>query len=118
MKRKESSEFEGDEGDLDLATRLTEAHQNQLDHTLQTDFSTALGKHHRITTGAKYINSRLSSESDFYIDDDEKGFDLYDMLDYRYTNNILAGYVEYEGNYNKLGVKGGLRYEHTWQDVH
>lgn len=118
MKREESSEYDGDEGDLDLATRLTEAHQNQLDHTLQTDFSTALGKHHRITTGAKYINSRLSSKSDFYIDDDEKGFDLYDLLDYRYTNNILAGYIEYEGNYGKLGVKGGLRYEHTWQDVH
>ena len=29
----------------------------------------------------------------------------------------LAGYGEYAGNFNKVGVKAGVRYEHTWQDV-
>ena len=119
MIRKERSVFEMltevDEED-DLVARFTDAYQNQLDHTLQTDFSTALGEHHRITTGAKYINSRLSSKTDFYIDMDD-AYEIFDQLDYRYTNNILAGYAEYEGNFSKVGLKGGLRYEHTWLNV-
>ena len=38
-------------------------------------------------------------------------------MDYEYRNTILAGYAEYETKWDNFGAKGGLRYEHTWQDV-
>ncbi len=37
-------------------------------------------------------------------------------MNYDYHSNIGAAYAEYAGTFGRFTIKGGLRYEHTWQD--
>ncbi|MBQ6966058.1 MAG: TonB-dependent receptor [Bacteroidaceae bacterium] len=99
---------------IDLTDRYTDGTDHTTNHTLQADFTTPLGKGQTLNLGVKGMMHRATSDSKYYLED---VLNEQMSMDYRYKNSILAGYAEYDGKWKKLGAKGGLRYEHTWQDV-
>ena len=103
-----------DQSPLDLTDRFTSTKSNTTEHTFQVDYTMPLAQGHALNTGAKFMLRNASSDSKYYLND------VYTSnlsMDYLYKNTIAAGYAEYEGTWNKIGTKAGLRYEHTWQDV-
>lgn len=103
---------------LNLTDRYTDTHSNTVEHTFQADYSTPLNKMFILDAGAKYILRNNTSTSDYYqIMNDVRTLDAASSLDYKHTNDILAGYTEMTAKIKAWSVKGGLRYEHTWQQV-
>lgn len=103
---------------MDLRNRYTDASNNTLENTFQADFTTPIAKGQKLNVGVKYIARNNSSDSKYFLDKDgEYIYNDNGSLDYKHRNDILAGYAEYDGKWGKWGFKGGLRYEHTWQDV-
>ena len=99
---------------VDLTDRYSLAKENTTEHTFQSDYTTPLGKGQALNLGGKLMLRRATSDAKYYLQD---VFSESQSMDYLYKNSILAGYAEYEGKWNQIGAKGGLRYEHTWQDV-
>ena len=98
----------------DLTSRYSENDDKTTNHTFQLDYTMPLGAGQTLSLGGKLQLHDATSESRYYL----KGvYDPTTSSDYEYKNKILAGYGEYVGNFNKLGVKAGVRYEYTWQDV-
>lgn len=86
------------------------------EQTVQIDYVRPLSETHTLNFGGKYINRRNQSKADYYsLNGDNRT--LTSETDYLHTNNIAAGYAEYEGNFGVVSGKAGLRYEHTWQDI-
>ena len=103
---------------LDLTDRFSDSDNNTSEHTFQADFTTPIVEGHLLSVGAKYISRNNHSDSDYFLDEDgEYVYSESNSLNYKHNNSILAGYAEYDGKFGKFGLKGGLRYEHTWQDV-
>lgn len=99
---------------IDLTDRYSDNKNNTTSHTFQVDYTTPIGKGQTLSLGGKLQLHDATADSKYYL----KGvYDPTSSSDYEYKNSILAGYGEYAGNFNKLGVKAGLRYEYTWQDV-
>ena len=99
---------------VDLTDRYSENKDKNVNHIFQLDYTTPLATGQSLNLGGKLQLHDATSDSKYYLKD---VYDLGSSSDYEYKNSILAGYGEYVGNWNKLGVKAGLRYEHTWQDV-
>ena len=100
----------------DLTDRKSDGKSNSLDHTFQADFTTPLGSALTLSTGAKFIyRHNSSSQSDYRWDGTEYVLNPASSLDYDFYNRIGAAYAELAGTFGKWGVKGGTRYEHTWQ---
>lgn len=103
---------------LNLANRYTDAYRNTVENTFQADYSTPVGKGQTIDLGAKYILRNNVSDSKYYISKDGSyEYDPQSSLNYKHSNDILAGYMEYSFKKKQWSTKAGLRYEHTWQDV-
>ena len=101
---------------FDLTDRKTNGLANSVDHTVQTDFTTPLGEKVTLSTGAKFISRHNSSNQTGYLWDGSAFVENpLTSLDYHYYNRIAAAYSELSGNFGAFGIKGGLRYEHTWQ---
>ena len=99
---------------IDLTDRYSDSKNNTTSHTFQVDYTTPIGKGQTLSLGGKLQLHDATADSKYYL----KGvYDPTSSSDYEYKNSILAGYGEYAGSFNKLGVKAGLRYEYTWQDV-
>jgi len=98
--------------------RVKVNNQNQ-EHTFQGDFTTPLAPGHSLSTGVKYIYRNNHSKSEEY-NDLGSGYALLDSENgnYQHYNHIGAAYVEYAGSFGMFSLKGGLRYEHTFVDVH
>lgn len=84
------------------------------EHTFQADYVQPMGKPGKIEVGTKYIlrlnNSNTTGEifdfdSNTYVDDTEQN------IDFDYTQNIIAGYVSFNGKFKKFGYKAGIRVE-------
>ncbi len=100
----------------DLTDRRSDGRSGSLDHTFQADFTTPLGSSLTLSTGAKYIyRHNSSSQKDFRRDGSDFVPNPASSLDYDFYNRIGAVYAELSGNFGPWGVKGGARYEHTWQ---
>lgn len=106
--------------DYDILTdRFSDSREKSLSHILQSDYTIPIGKGHKFNTGVKFTNRNNSSDADFYLtDDSSQGWGERDTnTRYKHTDNILAGYAEFDGKWGQWGTKAGLRYEHTWQKV-
>ena len=103
---------------FDLTDRKTTGGSNSLNNIFQADFTTPLGGRNTLNAGLKFQNRHNSSEQTNYL---WNGSDFIETpvgsLDYHFRNNIGAAYVEYEGKFGSFGLKAGMRYEHTWQNV-
>ncbi len=101
-------------GSIDLTNRYSENKDKTINHIFQLDYTMPLGTGQTLSLGSKLQLHDATSDSKYYL------LDVYDpnsSSEYEYKNKILAGYGEYAGNWNKFGLKAGLRYEYTWQDV-
>ena len=99
---------------LILTDRYSDNREHTTEHVLQTDFTTPLSALHKLNFGAK-LSARLSnSDAKYYLGD------VYNegmSMDYSHNNTIGAAYAEYDGHFGSFGLKTGVRYEHTWQNV-
>ena len=86
-----------------LVDRYSTDRNNMLEHTFQADYTLPLGTRHEVEMGAKYVLRRSSSESE--------------EVDYRHNSDIAAAYGSYNLRAGKWGMKAGVRYEHTHQNV-
>ena len=99
---------------IDLTDRYSENKDKTTNHIFQLDYTMPLAVGQTLILGSKLQLHDATSDSQYYL----KGtYDPSSSSDYEYKNSILAGYGEYAGNFNKFGLKAGLRYEYTWQDV-
>lgn len=99
---------------IDLTDRFSDNTDKTTNHIFQLDYTMPVGKGQTLSLGGKFQLHDASSDSKYYL---TGVYDPTSSSEYEYKNSILAGYGEYAGNFNKVGVKAGLRYEYTWQDV-
>lgn len=99
---------------IDLTNRYSENKDKTTNHIFQLDYSMPLGIGQTLNLGTKLQLHDATSDAKYYLKD---VYDPSSSSEYEYKNSILAGYGEYAGNFNKFGVKAGVRYEYTWQDV-
>ena len=99
---------------IDLTNRNSENKDKTTNHIFQLDYSLPIGIGQTLNLGSKLQLHDATSDSKYYLKD---VYDPSTSSEYEYKNTILAGYGEYVGNWEKFGVKAGLRYEYTWQDV-
>ena len=99
---------------LDLTDRYSLNKENTTEHTLQADYTTPIGRGQTLNVGSKLMTRRAKSDALYYLQD---VLNESQSMDYLYKNSIIAGYAEYEGKWGQAGAKGGVRYEHTWQNV-
>lgn len=103
---------------LDLGNRFSDDDMSSTEHTGQIDYTTPIVKNHQLSVGAKYIGRRNASQSAYYsLADAGLTPSPDDNTDYKFYNDIAAAYAEYEGSFDKLKLKAGARYEHTFQRV-
>ena len=99
---------------IDLTNRFSDNEDKTTNHIFQVDYTMPLAQGQTLSLGSKLQLHDATSDSKYYL----KGvYDPTTSSEYEYKNSILAGYGEYSGNWNKFGLKAGLRYEYTWQDV-
>ena len=99
---------------IDLTDRFSDNEDKTTNHIFQLDYTMPLALGQTLNLGSKLQLHDATSDSKYYL----KGvYDPSTSSEYEYKNSILAGYGEYVGNWNKFGLKAGLRYEYTWQDV-
>lgn len=99
---------------MDLTDRYSENKNKTMSHTFQLDYTMPLATGHTLSLGSKLQLHDATAYSKYYL---KSVYDPSSSSEYEYKNSILAGYGEYAGNFNKFGVKAGLRYEYTWQNV-
>ena len=101
---------------FDLTDRKSDGRTGSTDHTVQADFTTPMGLYYSLSTGVKYIDRHnSSSQQDYLWNGTQFVINPLSSLDYDFYNRIGAAYAELTGNFGTVGVKGGVRYEHTWQ---
>ena len=99
---------------IDLTDRFSENKDKTTNHIFQLDYTMPLAQGQTLSMGSKLQLHDATSDAKYYL----KGtYDPNSSSDYEYKNSILAGYGEYVGNFGQFGLKAGLRYEYTWQDV-
>ena len=99
---------------IDLTNRYSENKDKTTNHIFQLDYSMPLGTGQTLNLGTKLQLHDATSDAKYYLKD---VYDPSSSSEYEYKNSILAGYGEYASNFNNFGIKAGLRYEYTWQDV-
>ena len=104
-----------------LSDEHTESNGRSMEHTLQVDYTTPIGKAHNVEVGAKYILRDNRSDDDRYVrqngTDGEYTFDEQYSSHYRHENDILAAYLGYGLRLGNLSGRLGARYEHTFQKI-
>ncbi|WP_298650205.1 outer membrane beta-barrel protein [uncultured Proteiniphilum sp.] len=91
------------------------------EHTGQVDYVNPLNGKHSIETGLKYIFRDNSSRGDHtFFDVGENAWipDPSRKNDLDHLQNISSGYAGYGYKTGKIGMKVGLRAEHTQQEIH
>lgn len=84
------------------------------EHTVQLDYSLPLeGDKHLVEAGLKGVIRRNYATGYNASGEDKYGLNKYSITDMEQLQDIGAAYASYSGNYGKVGVKAGLRYEHT-----
>lgn len=110
--------YTGTSSTLSLNDDYSDNDMSSTEHSAQIDYTTPLAKQHKLSVGAKFIGRINGSDSEYYLYD---GSDYVGVpsrsVDYHHYNDIGSAYAEYEGTVGKFKLKGGLRYEHTWQRV-
>ena len=89
------------------------------EHTVQLDYVNPLNDMHYIDAGAKYIFRKNTSDSKYFLEQPDGSFLQSDEMSSMFDQgqHILAAYADYQLKWKKLGVKAGVRYEHTFMDV-
>ncbi len=104
---------------FDLIDQRYDNDAHTSEHTLQLDYVNPLNEMHYVDAGAKYIFRKNASDSKYFLEQADGSFlqsqDMSSIFDQ--GQNILAAYADYQLKWKKLGVKAGVRYEHTFMNV-
>ncbi len=108
-----------------LPDRFSDSREKTITHVAQADYTTPLAENHKLNTGVKLTHRNSSSDASFKtnifmydpLSSTSSEQDVVSYSKHKHTDDIMAGYAEYEGKFGKFGAKAGLRYEHTWQKV-
>lgn len=104
---------------FDLIDQRYDNDAHTAEHTLQLDYVNPLNEMHYVDAGAKYIFRKNASDSKYFLEQADGSFlqsqDMSSIFDQ--GQNILAAYADYQLKWKKLGVKAGVRYEHTFMNV-
>lgn len=117
-------DLEGDDPYLEGLSRYQDRNNkaSTKEHTVQGDYVNSFAKLHTLEAGVKYIFRNNDSKGDYRIKSAEDGAWEPDPLqsaeDYEHLQHVMAAYASYSLKYKKIGVKAGLRVEHTAQKVH
>lgn len=76
------------------------------ENSFQADFTTPMGTNSTFIAGTKLILRRFQTDAS----------DGVTPTVYDYHSSIGSAYAEYKGTFGRLTFKGGIRYEHNWQD--
>lgn len=82
--------------------------------TIQTDYTDPIGKNGKLEVGLKTTLRNYSSVYNVFDQDTTSGDFIFNNLlsnDYKYKEQIYAGYVNYAGTIGTFGYQGGLRVE-------
>lgn len=97
---------------LPYSTTLTDSYNRE--HTVQLDYANPFGgDKHLLETGYKMILRHNTNTSSTLSGKNETEQIVTDEVDMLQKQNIFAAYASYTGNYGNIGVKAGVRYEHT-----
>lgn len=88
--------------------------ENTIENILQADYTMRFGDAGTLNAGGKFSVRDVTSTSAYYLKDTP---DKKTNMDYGCKDYILAWYAEYGTKIKNLSMKGGMRYEHTWQDI-
>lgn len=92
------------------------------EHTWQADYTLPISQQHKISTGAKYIYRRGSSNPHYQTDGNGSTvlayFGVADTLAMRYRQQVFAAYLKYTLSLEKLSGSAGVRLETGNQKVH
>lgn len=104
---------------IQLHDLLSKSKTRGTEHTFQADFTHSLSETQRLNFGAKYIARTNKSDSRYYdvAADKTETLNPANSMEYKNTQNILAAYAEWKGNFGKWGTMMGTRYEQTWEKV-
>lgn len=98
-----------------------ESRGTSFENTLQADYTLPVGTLHTLNFGAKYINRINDSDnSEMHrasADDPWEVFDRDGSGETRHRQHVAGAYAEYNLRYKSFGLKGGVRYEYTLQNV-
>ncbi len=98
----------------DLTNRNSKNKDKTTNHIFQVDYTMPIATGQTLSIGGKLQLHDATSDAKYYL---TGIYDPTTSSEYEYRNKILAGYGEYAANWSSWGVKTGLRYERTWQDV-
>ncbi len=95
----------------------TNANQSSKIYTGQADVNTSLLSGN-LKAGIKYSDIETNSKLDFFdIEDNDILFNSTLSDDFDYKENIYAGYLSYQIDFEKWNLTGGLRGEYTFIDA-
>lgn len=99
--------------------RHSSSPEKMVEQTAQLDYTTPWGEGGSFSTGAKFISRANSSNSEYFLKsgDDWVKNDA-GSTSFQHYNSIVGAYGEYTLSREKWSGKAGIRYEHTFQDVH
>lgn len=89
------------------------------EHTAQVDYVLPVNEMHSLDAGMKYIYRLNSSDSRSLTENDEGVMVENSLLSSQYDQgqNILAAYADYQLKWKRMGLRAGVRYEHTFMNV-
>ena len=104
---------------FDLINQRYDNDAHTSEHTLQLDYVNPLNEMHYVDAGAKYIFRQNASDSKYFLEQADGSFAQNNEMSSQFDQgqNILAAYMDYQLKWKKLGVKAGVRYEHTFMNV-
>ena len=104
---------------FDLINQRYDNDAHTSEHTLQLDYVNPLNEMHYVDAGAKYIFRQNASDSKYFLEQADGSFAQSNEMSSQFDQgqNILAAYMDYQLKWKKLGVKAGVRYEHTFMNV-
>lgn len=92
---------------MDYTTYSRYVKNNNIEHTIQFDYTTRVDKHNTLDLGLKYIY-RLSKNT---TEQDYSGKETAVSSFFNHSTNIAASYVEWTAQYGKWNLRPGMRYE-------
>lgn len=105
---------------MQLYDIFSNAHSKSMEHSLQYDFTTPVGKRQTFELGAKYIYRNNESETNLFEAQSQSTDYKYNAqrsTHYRNRNDVLSGYLSYTYRGKLFSFMPGLRYEYTYQKI-
>ncbi len=84
-------------------------------NSLKIDYSQPLSEKTHFETGIKYSKINSKSKLSYDFDENAKEYIFLEIIDndFTYKENIMAGYFDFNSNWNKISFRAGLRTEYT-----